>query len=124
MPAYKVSQTDVYHHKVWHVLDVYINAAKFDEDQSGVDTVGMEETSVAKGLGYIILFVDLSERRTLHISDGKAAKTEDEFISVMEGKNGDRKKFTLSVVTCHLLLSRASIIICRRHRSPLINFIF
>lgn len=101
MPVHNVSQmTGVSDHKIWRLLDVYINAAKFDEDLSGVDTVGMDETSVAKGHDYITLFVDLNERRTLHISDGKAAKTVDEFVSIMEEKNGDRKQ--IHAVSCDM----------------------
>jgi hypothetical protein len=35
----------------------------------------MDETSIAKGHDYITLFVDLEERKTLHISAGKDHKT-------------------------------------------------
>ena len=93
MPIHNVSQlTGVSDHKIWRVLDVYINAAKFDEDWSHLDTIGMDETSVAKGHDYITLFVDLNKRKTLHISDGKDHKTVEEFVDILEDKKGHRKQ--------------------------------
>lgn len=91
MPVHNVSQlTGVSDHKIWRVLDVYINAARSNEDLSKVSTVGMDETSVAKGHDYITLFVDLYERKTLHVSEGKASKTVAEFVEVLEDRNGNR----------------------------------
>ena len=60
----------------------------------------MDETSVAKGHDYITLFVDLKERRTCHISDGKDHKTVSEFVEVLETKQGDRKQ--ISDVSCDM----------------------
>ncbi len=60
MPVLSRSQlTGVSDRGGWRVLEVYINAAKFDEDFSKINTIGMDETSVAKGHDYITLFVDL-----------------------------------------------------------------
>jgi transposase len=74
MPVHNVSQlTGVSDYLIWRVLDVYINAAKFDEDLHVLHTIGMDETSIAKGHDYITLFVDLLEKRTVHISDGKGS---------------------------------------------------
>jgi transposase len=101
MPVHNVSHlTGVSDHKIWRVLEVYINSAKFEEDLSMVKTVGMDETSVAKGHDYISLFVDLDERRTLHISDGKDAQTVVDFVEVLEEKNGNRKQ--IKQVSCDM----------------------
>jgi hypothetical protein len=51
----------------------------------------MDETSIAKGHDYITLFVDLEERKTLHISAGKDHKTVVDFVEVLEAKQGDRR---------------------------------
>ena len=92
MPVHNVSAlTGVSDHKIWRVLDVYVDGAKFSEDFSEVCTVGMDETSVAKGHDYITLFVDLNERKTIHISDGKDNTTVAEFVETLEDKGGDRE---------------------------------
>ncbi|TXK99681.1 hypothetical protein BMR02_07285 [Methylococcaceae bacterium HT1] len=50
MPVHNVSDlTGVSDHKIWRVLDTYIELAKIDEDYSNISTIGMDETSIAKG---------------------------------------------------------------------------
>jgi len=91
MPIHNVSQlTCVSDYKIWKLLDTYISAAKSNEDFSKISAIGMDETSVAKGHDYITLFVDLIEKRTIHISDGKDNTTVVDFVEVLEEKNGDR----------------------------------
>lgn len=92
--------TGVSDHKIWRVQEVYINAAKFDEDFSKINTIGMDETSVAKGHDYITLFVDLNERKTCYITDGKGHQTVSDFVEVLEDKNGDRKQ--IEHVSCDM----------------------
>jgi len=95
MPVHNVSQlTGVSDYLIWRVLDVYINAAKFDEDLHDLDTIGMDETSIAKGHDYITLFVDLREKRTIHVSDGKGSKTVVAFVEYLEDRKGDRNQIT------------------------------
>ncbi len=92
MPVHNVSQlTGVSDHKMWRVLDTYIELAKKDEDFSDLSIIGMDETSIAKGHEYITLFVDLEEKRTVHISAGKDNKTVVDFVEDLEAKKGDRK---------------------------------
>lgn len=92
---HNVSQlTGVSDHKIQRVLDVYVNAAKLDEDLSDVAMLGMNETSVAKGHDYITLFVDIEKRKTLHISDGKDSKTVENFVKVLENGKGVRNQIT------------------------------
>ena len=101
MPVHNVSQlTGVSDHKVWRVLDTYIALAKKDEDFSGLSIIGMDETSIAKGHEYITLFVDLVERRTVHISAGKNNKTVVDFVEELEAKQGDRK--SIKQVSCDM----------------------
>ncbi|SEH90938.1 [weak similarity to] Transposase,IS204/IS1001/IS1096/IS1165 [Bathymodiolus azoricus thioautotrophic gill symbiont] len=54
------------------------------QDLSGIDTFGLDETSVAKGHDYITLFVDLYKKAVVHISDGKSAKTVHDFVATLE----------------------------------------
>jgi transposase len=95
MPVHNVSQlTGVSDYLIWRVLDVYINGSKFDEDLHVLNTIGMDETSIAKGHDYITLFVDLQEKRTVHISDGKGSRTVVDFVEYLEARQGDRKQIT------------------------------
>ncbi len=56
-PVHNVSKlTGVSDYLLWRVLDVYVNAARFYEDFSEIRTIGLDETSVAKGHEYITLF--------------------------------------------------------------------
>jgi transposase len=101
MPVHNVSQlTGVSDHKVWRVLDTYIALAKKDEDFSDLRIIGMDETSIAKGHEYITLFVDLVERRTVHISAGKDNKTVVDFVEELEAKRGKRK--AIKQVSCDM----------------------
>jgi transposase len=101
MPVHNVSQlTGVSDHKVWRVLDSYIDLAKKEEDYSKIHTIGMDETSIARGHEYITLFVDLVEKKTLHISAGKDNKTVIDFVEALEAKKGDRK--AIKQVSCDM----------------------
>lgn len=80
MPVYAVGrlikETD---QKIWRVLRKYVDSARDLSDHSDVTTVGMDETSRAKGHDYITLFVDLDEKRTLFVTEGKDHGTVDRF---------------------------------------------
>lgn len=66
--------------KLWRMLDLYVGAARFAEDYSEVTAIGMDETSIAKGHHYITLFVDLAQRKTIHVAEGKGADTVQSFV--------------------------------------------
>jgi len=54
MPVHNVAQlTGASDYLIWQVLDKYIACAKLDEDFIDVDSIGMDETSIAKGHDYI-----------------------------------------------------------------------
>ncbi|MDQ6991079.1 MAG: ISL3 family transposase [Mariprofundaceae bacterium] len=93
MPVHNVSQlVGVSDYLIWRILDVYIDSAKLHEDLSRVDSIGMDETSIAKGHDYITLFVDLKERSTMHVSKGKSHETAVDFVKVLESKSGCREQ--------------------------------
>ncbi len=101
MPVHNVSQlTGVSDYKIWRTLDIYIELSRKDENYSKVNTIGMDETSVAKGHDYITLFVDLVARKTLYITAGKDHKTVVDFVDELEAKKGDRK--AIKQVSCDM----------------------
>lgn len=76
MPVNKVSQIiDVDDNKLWRMMHYYTEAARQQEDYSGVKKIGVDETSKAKGHDYVSLFVDLAERRTIFVAEGKGSET-------------------------------------------------
>lgn len=63
MPVHHVNKlTGTFDHRLWSLLELYVDAARRDEDYSEIDTVGMDETSSARGHEYITLFVDLEKK--------------------------------------------------------------
>lgn len=101
MPVDRVARmTNVSDNKLWRMLDLYVEAARFDEDCSPLSTVGMDETSVAKGHDYMTLFVDMNERKTLHIAEGKGSDTVKDFAEYLTAHNG--KPEQIEAVSCDM----------------------
>jgi len=95
MPVCQVQRiTGVSDDKLWRLLEVYVDAARYDEDHSNVTAVGVDETSVAKGHEYISLFVDMLQRKTIHISEGKGSNTVKEFSQFLTEHCGQPEQVT------------------------------
>lgn len=76
MPVAEVSRiVSVSDDKLWRLLERYVDLARMQQDFSAVQSVGMDETSRCKGHDYITLFVDMEQRKTLYIAEGKDAAT-------------------------------------------------
>jgi len=84
-----INRVNAHNDKIWDMLDRYINKAKEHEDFSDIDSVGIDETSIAKGHKYITLFVDLNKRRTLFVAEGKDALTVKEFAKDFKKHNAE-----------------------------------
>ena len=101
MPVRQVaSMTGVSDEKLWRRLDLYVEAARFDEDCRHLSTLGMDETSVAKGLDYITLFVDMAQRKTLPIVEGKDGETVKDFVDYLADHNGQPEQ--IEAVSCDM----------------------
>jgi len=101
MPVHNVSQlTKASDYLIWRILDAYTEAAKLNEDLSGMESIGMDETSIAKGHDSITLFVDLDKRSTVHVSEGKSHATTVDFVDVLKSKSGSREQ--IKDVSCDM----------------------
>lgn len=101
MPVNRVSNLlGIYGNKIWNMLEIYVLGAKQYEDYSHVDTVGVDETSVAKGHDYVSLFVDLNRRKTMFVSEGKDNKTVIDFSKDL--KNHHAKAEQIKEVSCDM----------------------
>ena len=95
MPVNKVSQIiDVDDNKLWRMMHYYTEAARQQEDYSGVKKIGVDETSKAKGHDYVSLFVDLAERRTIFVAEGKGSETMAAFTQDFKGHHGNPDDIT------------------------------
>ncbi len=76
MPVSKVGDiTSTSDDKLWSMLDRYISHAREFENFEYIDTIGIDETSRARGHEYITLFVDIKKRRTVFVTAGKDSTT-------------------------------------------------
>lgn len=86
--------------KLWHLLDCYVFKGLLQADHSALKMIGMDETSLKKGHEYISLFVDLEEKKTIHIEAGKDHKTVLNFSKVFESNQG--KKENVTDISCDM----------------------
>jgi transposase len=95
MPVNTVSQIiDVDDNKLWRMMHYYTEVARQQEDYSGVKKIGVDETSKAKGHDYVSLFVDLAERRTIFVAEGKGSETMTAFTQDFKEHHGNPEDIT------------------------------
>ena len=73
---------------IWRVLEHYVQEARSNEDFSNIHSVGVDETSRAKGHNYISVFVDIDESRVIHVCEGRDSGTVTSFKHDYEAHNG------------------------------------
>ena len=86
--------------KLWSLLDSYVFKGLLQADYSTLKIIGMDETSLKKGHEYITLFVDLEEKKTIHIEEGKNHKTVLNFSEVCDSNKGKIEK--VSDISCDM----------------------
>ena len=95
MPVHQVALlVNISDHKVWSILDKYVECARKYEDYSTVTKVGVDETYLAKGHDYISLFVDLNKRTTIFVAQGKGSDTFKALETDFEAHGGDMSSVT------------------------------
>ena len=95
MPVNKASQIiKVDDNKLWRMMHYYTEAARQLEDYSGVEQIGVDETSKAKGHDYVSLFVDLAKKRTIFVAKGKGSETMTAFVRDFKEHHGEPPRIT------------------------------
>ena len=95
MPVNKVSQIiKVDDNKLWRMMNYYTEVARKLEDYSGVSRIGIDETARTKGHNYVSLFVDLQDKRTIFVVEGKGAEAVAEFKKDFTEHNGIPENIT------------------------------
>ena len=87
-------------HKIWSILDKYVERARGNDDYSQVTQIGVDETSIAKGHDYVSLFVDLAKRKTIFVAEGKSSSTVSAFKEDFEAHSG--KADAITDVSCDM----------------------
>ena len=101
MPVNAVSRlTNADDNKLWRMLQRYIEEARKHEDFSNVTKIGLDETSKKKHHDYVTLFVDLEQRKTVYVTEGKDHTTVERFTEDLEAHKG--KKENITDVSCDM----------------------
>ena len=130
MPIHNVCQLfGVNDNKLWKMIRAYTTKARLVEDYSGVKVVGLDETSVRKGHAYVSLFVDIEEKKTIYVTEGKDNTVIEAFVNDLVAHGGQPDN--IEQVSCDMSpafikgvednLPNAAIVFDRFHVSKVIN---
>ena len=80
--------------RVWRVLRHYVDKARAEADFCEVESVGLDETSRARGHQYISVFMDLAagRRRVLFACEGRESDAVARFVEDLKAHRGDPKQ--------------------------------
>ena len=90
MPINKVASVlGEYANRIWTIFNHWIERARANDQVSEIKHLGIDETSRKKGHEYVTIAVDLEDRRVIHATQGKNAKTVKEIREYLEAKGVD-----------------------------------
>jgi len=90
MPVNKLSKIiNTNGNKLWRIIYRYVDDVRELLDFSEVSQIGIDETAIKRGHNYVTLFVDLEQRRTIFVAEGKDASTIDKFKEDFIAHNGN-----------------------------------
>jgi transposase len=81
-----VGETDM---RIWRVVHHYVDEAVEAQELSGVERVGIDETSSRRGHEYVSVFADLDQHRGVFCVEGKDHETVQAFSLFLETHGGD-----------------------------------
>src|SRR5512144_2135577 len=80
--------------RIWRIVHHYVDQAVEAQDLSGLERVGIDETSSRRGHKYVSVFADLDERRAVYVTEGRDQGTVQEFSCFVETHGGDSKQIS------------------------------
>ena len=75
--------------QLWRRIEFYVEQARAMDDMSGVEIVGIDETSLRRGQNYITVVHDLDEKRLLFATEGRERQTVIDFVADWKAHGGD-----------------------------------
>ena len=101
MPAHQIAQmVGTYDEKIWKILNLYAEACRELSDYSEVKQVGMDETAARRGHDYVTLFVDLQEKKTVFVTEGRSNETIRDFVLDLQQHGGSA--INIAEVSCDM----------------------
>ncbi len=101
MPVHQVCEiVGSYDAKLWNILKSYTEQSRELSDYSEVTKVGVDETAARRGHDYVSLFVDLEQKKTIFVTEGKSSETVVEFVKDFQKHQGDAQK--IENVSCDM----------------------
>lgn len=101
MPVHQICQTvGTYDYKVWGIIERYTKTCREFCDYSKVNQVGMDETAARRGHDYVTLFVDMQEKKTLFVTEGKSNETTKDFVVDLQEHGGEAQN--IEQVSCDM----------------------
>ena len=92
MPVNKAGKVlNEYPNRIWTIFNYWIGIAYNDVDHSGIEALGIDETSSRKGHDYLTVAMDLDSSRVLHVTPGKGADTIKQIADYLEFKGTKRE---------------------------------
>lgn len=89
MPVHQIcDMIGSYDAKIWKILKSDTEQCRELSDYSEVSKVGVDETAARRGHNYVSLFVDLEEKKTIFVTEGKSNETVVEFVKDLEEHKG------------------------------------
>lgn len=73
-----------YDKRVWRIVHHYVDEAVERQDLSGVEQLGIDDTSFRRGQDYVSVFADLDERRAVFVTEGRDRRTVEQFAGFLE----------------------------------------
>lgn len=75
--------------QLWRRIEFYVGQARAQESFAGVQTVGIDETSLRRGQNYITVVHDLDAKRLLFATEGRDHQTVLDFVADLKAHGGD-----------------------------------
>jgi transposase len=78
--------------RIWRIVGHYVEQAVAHMDLAEINRVCIDETAAKRGHNYISLFVDIDARKTVFVTEGRAAATVAAFADHVDGHNSDASR--------------------------------
>ena len=78
--------------RVWRIVQHYVDQAVARMDLADLRRVCIDETAAKRGHAYISLFVDIDARKTVFVTEGRAAATVAAFADHVDDHNSDASR--------------------------------
>ena len=93
MPVHRVGLAlGVSDGRIWRLLHRYVEEAVEKQKLEGLTQFGVDETAVLRGHNYVSLIVDLVQRKTVYVTEGKGANVLELFAKELVRRGGEVAK--------------------------------